>query len=92
MLSARRVVFQAPNTVELEPFELDDTNLGPTEAIIRTRVTLISPGTELANLHGRLGMHTDAPREYPMTGVGYANIAEDAIEPAVMALAAAVLG
>jgi 2-desacetyl-2-hydroxyethyl bacteriochlorophyllide A dehydrogenase len=74
MIAGQRVVFRAPGQAELEPFEVDETGLGPTEVVVRTEVTLISPGTELANLHGRLGMHSDAPREYPMTGVGYANI------------------
>lgn len=56
-----RVVFRAPMAVELEPFDLDKRELGPTEVIVRTRVTLISPGTELANLQGKLGMHSDDP-------------------------------
>jgi 2-desacetyl-2-hydroxyethyl bacteriochlorophyllide A dehydrogenase len=75
-LTAQRVVFQAPMQAELQSYEVDDTNLGPTEAIVRTRVTLISPGTELANLQGKLHMNTDAPRWYPMTSVGYANVGE----------------
>jgi 2-desacetyl-2-hydroxyethyl bacteriochlorophyllide A dehydrogenase len=74
MLSGQRVVFRGPMRAELERFEVDDGGLGPTELIVRTEVTLISPGTELANLQGKLGMHTDAPREYPMTNVGYANV------------------
>jgi len=59
---------------ELEPFELDESELGPTEVVVRTRVTLISPGTELANLQGRLGMHSNEPRTYPISHVGYANV------------------
>lgn len=59
---------------ELEPIEIAENDLGPTEAVIRTHVTLISPGTELANLQGKLGMHSDEPRTFPMTNVGYANI------------------
>lgn len=58
----------------VEPFELEEHDLGPTEVLVRTRVTLISPGTELANLQGQLAMHSDAPRQFPMTDVGYANV------------------
>ena len=74
MIAGQRVVFRAPGQAALEPFEVDETALGPTEVVVRTEVSLISPGTELANLQGKLGMHSDAPREYPMTGVGYANV------------------
>src|SRR5579884_3969468 len=75
MPAAQRVVFRAPNQAVLEPFELDDAGLGPTEVVVRTRVTLISPGTELANLHDRLSVNTDSPtRAYPVRNVGYANV------------------
>lgn len=73
-MSEKRVVFRAPMVAELESFEIDRAELGPTEVVIRTRVTLISPGTELANLQGKLGMHSDEPRRFPMEGIGYANI------------------
>jgi 2-desacetyl-2-hydroxyethyl bacteriochlorophyllide A dehydrogenase len=75
-LTAERVIFAAPMQAEIEQIEIDDSNLGPTEVIIRTHVTVISPGTELANLQGRLHMYTDAPRWYPMEQVGYANVGE----------------
>jgi 2-desacetyl-2-hydroxyethyl bacteriochlorophyllide A dehydrogenase len=74
MIAGERVVFSAPGQAVLEPVEVDDAGLGPTEVIVRTEVSLISPGTELANLQGKLGMHSDAPREFPMTAVGYANV------------------
>jgi len=75
LIPAHRVVFRRPGVAALEPFELDDADLAPTEAIVQTRATLISPGTELANLHDRLGVNPAAPpREYPLTGVGYANV------------------
>jgi 2-desacetyl-2-hydroxyethyl bacteriochlorophyllide A dehydrogenase len=61
---------------EIQPIEVDDQHLGPTEVVIRTHVTVISPGTELANLQGKLHMNTDAPRWYPMENVGYANVGE----------------
>ncbi len=73
-MTEKRVVFRAPMVAELESFELDQSELGPTEVVVRTRVTLISPGTELANLQGKLGMHSDEPRTYPMSHVGYANV------------------
>jgi hypothetical protein len=73
-LTGQRVVFRRPGVAELEPIEVDEGRLGPTEVVVRTEVTLISPGTEVANLHDRLGMHSDAPREYPVRGVGYANV------------------
>lgn len=74
MIHASRVVFRAPMVAELESYDVDDGDLGPTEVIVRTRMTLISPGTELANLQGKLGMHSNEPRAYPVNSVGYANI------------------
>jgi len=73
-ITGKRIFFRSPGVAELEPVEVDHTNLGPTELVTRTEVTLISPGTELANLHNRLGMHADTPREYPIRNVGYANV------------------
>ena len=70
----KRVVFRAPMVAELEPFELEQDHLGSTEVIVRTLVTLISPGTELAILHGRLSMHTTEPHQFPKVRVGYANV------------------
>jgi 2-desacetyl-2-hydroxyethyl bacteriochlorophyllide A dehydrogenase len=75
-LHGERVVFRGPMQAELEPVQIDEGDLGPTEVIIRTHVTVISPGTELANLQGKLHMHTDAPRWYPMEQIGYANVGE----------------
>src|SRR5215218_425527 len=75
-LRGERIVFTGPMQAELEPIEVEEDNLGPTEVVIRTRVTVISPGTELANLQGKLHMNTDAPRWYPMEQVGYANVGE----------------
>ena len=69
-----RVVFSAPNVVELEDFELDQSEPGPHEVVVRTHRTLISPGTELARLQGKLMFDTDEPPSFPMSVVGYANI------------------
>ena len=75
-LRGKRVVVQAPMQAALEPIEVAADDLGPTEVVIRTRVTLISPGTELANWQGKLHMGMDTPRWFPMTSVGYANVGE----------------
>jgi len=75
-LRGERVVNLAPMQAALEPIEVSTDDLGPTEVVIRTRATLISPGTELANWQGKLHMNTDQPRWYPMTQVGYANVGE----------------
>jgi 2-desacetyl-2-hydroxyethyl bacteriochlorophyllide A dehydrogenase len=75
-LQGERVVVLAPMQAALEPIEVSTDDLGPTEVVIRTRVTLISPGTELANWQGKLHMGMDTPRWFPMTQVGYANVGE----------------
>jgi 2-desacetyl-2-hydroxyethyl bacteriochlorophyllide A dehydrogenase len=69
-----RIVFRSPNVVELEPFALDASAPGPHEVIVETHTTLISPGTELALLQGKLAFEDDTPPDFPMLDVGYANI------------------
>jgi 2-desacetyl-2-hydroxyethyl bacteriochlorophyllide A dehydrogenase len=69
-----RIVFRSPNVVELESFALDESPPGPHEVIVDTRTTLISPGTELALLQGKLAFEDDTPPDFPMLDVGYANI------------------
>ena len=56
-LPGERVVVLAPMQAALEPIEVSTDDLGPTEVVIRTRVTLISPGTERANWHGKQDEH-----------------------------------
>ncbi|HEU0164822.1 MAG TPA: zinc-binding dehydrogenase [Thermomicrobiales bacterium] len=73
-MQTTRVTFSAANVVELETIDLDETDLGPHEVIVRTHRTLISPGTELARLQGKLIFDTDEPPAFPMPIVGYANI------------------
>lgn len=73
-LKSQRITFPAANVVELEPFELDQSALGPHDVIVRTHRTLISPGTELARLQGKLMFDSETPPEFPMEIVGYANI------------------
>lgn len=73
-MDGERIIFRAPMVVELEPFTLETDGLGPHEVVVRTHVTLISPGTELARLQGKLAFEDDEPPAYPMEVVGYANI------------------
>jgi 2-desacetyl-2-hydroxyethyl bacteriochlorophyllide A dehydrogenase len=51
MAVVRRVVFTAPNVVQLEEVDVDLTPL-PDEVVIRTLASIISAGTELACLAG----------------------------------------
>lgn len=44
----RRIVVPGPREITLEAFDLDDSHLQPDEAIVRTRYSTISPGTELS--------------------------------------------
>lgn len=73
-MQGERVVFLEPGKVAVEPFTIPDVELGPYEVTVQTRTTLISPGTELARLHGKLAFEDDVPPNYPMEIVGYANI------------------
>jgi 2-desacetyl-2-hydroxyethyl bacteriochlorophyllide A dehydrogenase len=73
-VNGTRVVFPAANQVALQEFALDQSAPGPHEVIVRTHTTLISPGTELARLQGKLIFDTDEPPAFPMETVGYANI------------------
>lgn len=73
-MNGRRVTFPTANVVAVEDFTLDTTNLGPHEIVVETQCTLISPGTELARLQGKLMFDSDIPPAFPMDIVGYANI------------------
>ena len=73
-MKSTRVTFPAANVVALEEVDLDESDPGPHEVVVRTHRTLISPGTELARLRGALVFDTDEPPTYPMPTVGYANI------------------
>lgn len=72
-MDGRRIILRAPLVAELEPFTVDDRELAPTEVLLRTRLTLISPGTELARWQGQRLMDGGEP-QFPRTSVGYANI------------------
>ncbi len=73
-LECLRVVFRSPLVVELESFTLDGSPIEAHEILVRTQTTLISPGTELALLQGKLAFEGDAPPVFPMHTIGYANI------------------
>lgn len=73
-MRGERVVFRSPLQVAIEPFEVDESNLGPYDVVTKTRATVISPGTELARLQGKLYFETDIPPGFPVNDVGYANI------------------
>lgn len=73
-MRSERIVFRSPMVVELEPFTLDESPLDDYEIVVSTHRTLISPGTELARLQGKLAFEEDTPPSYPMETVGYANI------------------
>ena len=72
-LPAQRIAFTAKGVAELQPCVVRTDDLGPTEVVVRTHRTLISPGTELANLHDRRAPH-NVPRIFPVERVGYANV------------------
>lgn len=72
-LDGTQVVFSAPGVVDLSPVTIPDTELGPAEVLVRTRTTLISPGTELARLAGKPLTPTERMAPFPRTA-GYANI------------------
>ena len=73
-MKAERVVFRSALQVEVEEFELDAADLGPYDVVTRTLATVISPGTELARLQGKLYFESDVPPGFPVNDVGYANI------------------
>lgn len=73
-LDGTHVVFPGPGVVELAQQSVPDTELGPTEVLVRTRVTVISPGTELARLAGAPLTNDDRSATFPRADIGYANI------------------
>jgi 2-desacetyl-2-hydroxyethyl bacteriochlorophyllide A dehydrogenase len=69
----RAVVFTEPNTVELQ--QIPPPRLAPGQILVRTRVTSISPGTELLVLTGRLPLIQRGQIQYPLVP-GYENCGE----------------
>ena len=68
-IASRHILFPAPNQVELAAEEVDAGSLGRDELLIRSEVSLISAGTELARLRGEAEGHG----RFPMRS-GYACI------------------
>lgn len=71
----RRVVIDAPGVAVLAEAALPDTALGPFEVLLRTRFSLISPGTELAYFKGDQDLGHRSAWPYPFVP-GYAAVGE----------------
>jgi 2-desacetyl-2-hydroxyethyl bacteriochlorophyllide A dehydrogenase len=73
-VKTQRIVIGAPRRAELEEADISDLPLAPTEVLLRTHFSVISPGTELAYYAGgqTLG-HRGEP--YPFSP-GYAAVGE----------------
>ncbi len=71
--AGRRIAFTGPGVMAWESFTITDDDLAPTELVVRSRTTVISPGTELAWLAGKTLDFADAG-PYQPTRPGYANI------------------
>ena len=65
------IVFVAPGKAELMERDLDE-NLAPDRVLLKTECTLISPGTEFANLSGNTNRGTKSP--FPSV-LGYSAVA-----------------
>ncbi len=73
-MQAKEIAITAPRRAELRQFELDDRALGPGEVVIRTRVTLLSGGTEGAFFQA-IPLPGRERLELPFLP-GYANVGE----------------
>lgn len=78
-MKSHRIAFVAPGIAALEEHELQ-TALSPGHALLKTDCTLISTGTERANLMGGNNLGSPGPAKFPRY-LGYSAVAE------VMALA-----
>lgn len=66
-MNGRGIVFTGPFTLEFDAFGFDEDALAPTEVLIRTDRSLISPGSELSVLND---IATTAPTIYSATPGG----------------------
>ena len=73
-MQGKRIMIVGYRQVRLEPFDLATDALGPSEVVIRTKVSLLSGGTEGARFLG-LPIPGRAPTPYPY-GTGYASVGE----------------
>lgn len=69
-MQGKRLVFAEPGVTELQPFEIDVADLGPTQVAIETEYSVLSAGTELAVLRG-----TEAWAPLPF-GPGYGAVGQ----------------
>lgn len=74
-MQARRIVITNLREARVEQFELDTEDLQPREVVIRTLVTLISPGTEGASYLGLKSPGRVEDPSYP-SRPGYASVGE----------------
>ncbi len=74
-MKARQVIITNLREARVEPFELDSNDLQPGEVVIRTLVTLISPGTEGASFLGLKSPGRAEGPSYPARP-GYAAVGE----------------
>lgn len=70
----QQIMVVGPRQARLEAFDVPAADLGATEILVRTRVTLLSGGTEAAFFQG-LPIPGSDPRPFPYT-TGYANVGE----------------
>lgn len=73
-MEARQVTFTAAGKAKLRPITFDGSGLGQNEVVVRSLMSLVSPGTEGASFQGLL-MPGGAEQRYPQTP-GYANVGE----------------
>src|SRR4051812_39792632 len=72
-MQIQRVIFSEKGKAVLSGEHLDDGNLGPTELIIQSEASLISPGTETATYLDLALPDRTGPSAWPRR-VGYANV------------------
>lgn len=73
-MQGKHILITGHRQVRLEAFDVAENHLGPSEVLLRTRVTLLSGGTEGAWFLG-LPIPGRSPLSYPHA-TGYANIGE----------------
>ncbi len=77
-MEARYIEFSAPGEVNLRSEQVAEGDLGPWGVLVRNEATLVSAGTELANLHG-IGGEPEYPRRSGYAAVGRLMAKGDAV-------------